>query len=114
MICTDKNASKSLDSEEDFAPHFIQGNKFEFEVDISQKRIFEVDRVLSGKKYRDKVKSGWSAPLNDVIWQKFKSDCSWADGIKRADVVSKEVSAVGSCSFKACNANIRVQKIFGI
>lgn len=47
---TDKNASKSLDSEEDFAPHFIDGNEFEFEVDISQKRIFEVDRVLSGKK----------------------------------------------------------------
>lgn len=58
---TDKDASKTIDSEEDFAAHLIEGNAFEFVVDISQNRIFELNRVLSGKKHRLKVKSGWSA-----------------------------------------------------
>lgn len=104
---TDKDASKSVDSEEDFSVHFIEGNAFEFVVDISQKSIFEVDRVLSGKKFRSKVKSGWSASLNEIVWEKFKSGCSWA--FKRADVVAKEVIVTGACSFKLCNANIQVQ-----
>lgn len=60
----DQNISKSFNSEDDFAPHFIEGNKFQFEVDISQNRIFEVNRVLSEKRNRDKVKSGWSPLLN--------------------------------------------------
>lgn len=104
---TDKDASQSLDSEEDLAVHYIEGNEFEFVVDISQKSIFEVDRVLSGKKFRYKVKSGWSSSLNEMVWEKFKSSCSWA--FKRADVVSKEVIVTGACSFKLCNAKINVQ-----
>lgn len=99
--------SQSFDSVEDFKPYFIEGNKFEFEVDISQKSIFEVEHKKSGKKYRDKVKVGWSAPLNEVIWEQFKSDCSWS--FKRADVISKQVKVVGGCSFKTCNAKIEVQ-----
>lgn len=104
---TDKDVSKTIDSEEDFAAHLIEGNAFEFVVDISQNRIFELNRVLSGKKFRYKVKSGWSASLNKVVWEKFKSDCSWS--FKRADVVSKEVVATGACSFKLCHAKIRVE-----
>lgn len=61
----------------------------------------------SWKKWRDKVKSGWSAALNEVIWERFKSDCSWS--FKRADVVAKEVTAVGHCSFRTCNAKIGLQ-----
>lgn len=53
------------------------------------------------------MKSGWSASLNEMVWEKFKSDCSWS--FKRADVVSNEVTVIGSCSFKTCDANIRVE-----
>lgn len=60
-------------------PHiFFDGNKFEYEIDISQMSIFQVDRVLSGRKYRDKVKTGWAASLNELIWEKVKSDCCWS------------------------------------
>lgn len=72
-----------------------------------EKKFFEVNRVLSGKKYRDKVKSGWSAALNTAIWEKFRSGCCWS--FKRADVVAKEVIVTGKCSFGLCNAIIHVQ-----
>lgn len=103
----DQNASKSFDSEKDFQLHFIEGEKFEYEIDISRNPIFEVNRELSGKKYRYKVKKGWSSALSAKVWEKFKSDCSWS--FKRADVVAKEVIATGKCSFKDCNAKIHVQ-----
>lgn len=69
---TDKDASKSLESEEDFAVHCIEGNKFEFVVDISKHRVFVLDRVLSGKKSRYKVKSGWSGSLNEFFMGKIQ------------------------------------------
>lgn len=103
----DQNESKSFDSETDFELHFLEGDKFQFEINISEQSVFEVRRILSGKKIRNKVKQGWAALLNEKIWEKFKSDCSWS--FKRADVVSNEVIAIGKCSFKACNATIRVQ-----
>lgn len=74
----DQNASKSFDSEKDFQLHFIEGEKFEYEIDISRNPIFEVNRELSGKKYRYKVKKGWSSALSAKVWEKFKSDCSWS------------------------------------
>lgn len=89
---TNQNSSKSFDSDGEFSVQFIEGNKFHFEVDISQHCIFEIGRVLSGKKTRYKVQKGWSASLNEIVWEQFKSDCSWS--FKRADVVSKEVIVV--------------------
>lgn len=105
---TDQNVSKSFDSEADFDLNLLEGKKFEFEVNTSEKPIFKIHRILSGKKYRYKViKSDWSALLNEIIWENFKSDCTWS--FKRADVVSREVVVVGKCSFRACSATIRVQ-----
>lgn len=46
----EKIGQKSIDSETDFDIYFIEGNKFEFKVEISQQCIFEIDRVASGKK----------------------------------------------------------------
>lgn len=43
----EKIGQKSIDSETDFDIYFIEGNKFEFKVEISQQCI---DRVPSGKK----------------------------------------------------------------
>lgn len=107
-VNTTEDKSDQYSSEGEFEQHFIEGDKFEFKVDISKETIFEVHRVLSGMKYRKKVKKGnWPTLLNEKIWEKFQSNCSWS--FKRADVVSDEVTVVGNCSFKACNARIRVQ-----
>lgn len=97
--------SASLDSEGDFERPFIEGKKFEYEIDISEP-IFEIHRVVSGNKVRNKVKPNWSPLLNHRVWNEFKADCVWS--FKRADVISNEVRAVGHCSFDGCNATIKV------
>lgn len=102
----ESNGVESIDSESAFDRHFIEGNEFEFTVDLDP-ATFQIERVLSGKKHRDKVKTGWSTRLNEIVWNEFKSDCSWS--FKRADVVSKEVVVNGKCSSKLCAAVISVQ-----
>lgn len=102
----EKHDQDSFDSETGFDSYFIEGNNFEFVVNLTQ-NIFEVERVTSGKKMRYKVKSGWSSPLNEIIWEQFKSNCSWS--FKRADVVSKEVVVTGKCSSKDCAAVVSVR-----
>lgn len=97
--------SASLDSDGDFERPFIEGKKFEYEIDISEP-IFEIHRVVSGNKVRNKVKPSWSPLLNHRVWNEFKADCVWS--FKRADVISNEVRAVGHCSFDGCNATIKV------
>lgn len=104
---SDQYSSDHNSSETDFESHVIEGHSFKFETDISKETIFEVHKILSGKKVRKKVKSGWSPLLNQKIWEQFKSDCSWS--FKRADVVCDEVTVEGKCSFKSCNATIRAQ-----
>lgn len=68
---------------------------FNYEIDISGKNIFVVDRVQSGKKVRNKVtnKHDWSHKLNNEIWNVFRKDCAWsfkyADAYANGDVIVK-------------------------
>lgn len=81
---------------------------FDFEIDISEKNIFVVQRVLSGKKNRLAAnKHDWSHKLNNEIWEVFRKDCSWS--FKRADArANGDVIVQGNCSFNQCNASIYV------
>lgn len=58
---TDQNACKQNKSKTK------QQKKFNFEIDISEKNIFRVQRVQSGKKTRNKITNtyDWSHKLND-------------------------------------------------
>lgn len=85
---------------------------FSFEIDISEKNIFVIDRILSGKKIRNKVtnKFEWSYKLNDEMRKVFHTDCSWS--FKHADAYANgDVCVKGYCSFKECSATIEAHAV---
>lgn len=99
---TDQNACKQNKSKTK------QQKNFNFEIDISEKNIFRVQRVQSSKKTRNKITNtyDWSHKLNEEIWNVFRKDCAWS--FKRAEAYSNgKVIVKGKCSFKRCKAEIQ-------
>lgn len=85
---------------------------FTYEIDISDKNIFVVGRIQSGQKKRLKVTNTneWSHKLCEEVWNVFRHDCAWS--FKRADAhANGDVSVIGHCTFKQCDATIEVESI---
>lgn len=106
----DSNGSES--SIENPNDSSIKQKTLNYDIDISEKNIFVVQRVLSGKKHRLKVtnKNDWSHKLNETIWNVFRKDCSWS--FKHADAYANgDVTVNGHCTFDKCNATVRAHCI---
>lgn len=83
----------------------VKGNTVSFATDVSMQDIFGASYKLQGTKTRLKATPGWAWKIRNVIWQNFKSQCSWS--FKSADPNALgEVRFGGKCL--GCEAEMQL------
>lgn len=81
-----------------------------FNANVKAEDIFGVSYKKQGDKKRLKAATGWSWKLRNIIWDNFKSNCSWA--FKSANPkVNGDIICIGGCNF--CTAKLKISFLTG-